>query len=78
MHHLRSEHLVLLLQRSHPSLQLFDLEIAAGVAASAARELTLQGTLGGDGFLQRQLETDDTHRKSGNTRTHTKPEPYRP
>lgn len=56
--HLLSQHLVLLLQRLHPPLQLFDLELAARVGVSAARQLALHGTLGGDGFLQRCLERE--------------------
>lgn len=56
--HLLSQHLVLLLQRFHPPLQLLGLELTARVGVSAARQLALHGTLGGDGFLQRCLERE--------------------
>lgn len=56
--HLLSQHLVFLLQHLHPPLQLFDLELTARVGVSAARQLALHGTLGGDGFLQRRLERE--------------------
>lgn len=68
--YLLSEHFVLLLHRSQPSLQLFDLELAARVGVSAAHELALQGTLGGAGFLQRQLERGDTHTHTVRSQKH--------
>lgn len=54
--YLLSQHLVLLLQCSHPSLQLFNLELAAGVRAAGAHQFALQGTLCGTALLQRHLE----------------------
>ena len=58
--HLLSEHLVLVLHRSQPSLQFFDLEVAVRLRVAAARDLALQGPLAGVGFLQRQLHRDAT------------------
>lgn len=62
MFYLLSKHLVFLLQCSHPPLLLFDLKLTARVCASAAHHLAFQGTLDGGGFLQRQLERNDTCR----------------
>lgn len=56
--YLLAQHLVLLLQRSQPPLQLFGLEVPGGIFAAAARQLALQSALGGDGFLQGQLGTE--------------------
>lgn len=50
--YLLSEHLVLLLQRPHPALQLSDLELAAGVGVLAGGQFVLQGALAGDGVLE--------------------------
>lgn len=60
--YLQSEHLVFLLQCSHPPLQLFELKLTTRVCASAAHHLAFQGALDGGGFLQRQLGRNDTCR----------------